>query len=151
MFNKMIFILYFLLSVSDAYSKVSTEELKTISALEGNYLIQKGSNKKCQDGELKIVGTDLDRGVRIGHKIFLGPFVDFEKKPSKTTCRISSKFTYQNNLLTAKTVVDECPNEKNKEAGTSTEVLTFNKNSLKYHLKETGYSCLYKKTEQVRK
>lgn len=151
MLKKIFIILTFLFSVSTVHSKVSSEELKALLALEGNYLIQKGSNKNCQNGEFKIVGKDLDRGVRIGQKIFLGPFVDFEKKPSKTTCRISSKFTFQNNLLIAKTVVDECPNKENKEEGISTEVLSFNKNSMKYHLKETGYSCLYKKTEQVSK
>ncbi|MCO4792403.1 MAG: hypothetical protein KC493_01730 [Bacteriovoracaceae bacterium] len=146
--SKTVLILLFLPSL--VFSGISSKQLNQLSRLKGSYKVTKGSHKNCSDGYLNIVGKEDDKGIRIGHSIFLGPFKDSLEKPTNKNCRVSTKFKMSEKSITVKTVVDKCAIKRNLEEGKTTQHLIIKNNKLEYKVDETGYSCFYSKVEKVK-
>lgn len=134
-----------------AQAEISKQQLEKIESYKGQYKVLGGSSKGCAPGLLNIVGDESERGVRIGHDIFLGPFKGAEEKASETSCHVKVDVSMEEDRMVVKTNVDKCPNKKEKENGRSTRYLIFKKDKLEYRVAETEFVCHFGKVSEVKK
>ncbi len=137
--------------LGNAQAEISKKQLEKIESYKGQYKVLGGSSKGCAPGLLNVVGDDSERGVRIGHDIFLGPFKGAEEKASESTCHVKVDVSMEEDRMVVKTNVDKCPSKKEKEAGRSTRYLIFKKDKLEYRVAETEHVCYFGKVSEVKK
>jgi len=142
-----IFVLVMILT--GAHAEISGNQLKKLESYKGSYKVLGGSNKKCAPGRLNIVGDESEKGIRIGHDIFLGPFKGSVEKGDQKNCRVKVDFEMKDDHIVVKTNVDKCPNKK--EEGRTTQYLIFKKDKVEYRVAETEHVCYFGKVSEVQK
>jgi len=128
--------------------QLSKKQLSKIKSYIGDYKVLAGSNEKCAQGMLNIVGNDLEKGIRIGHDIYLGPFVGVVEKSSPSSCRVVIDFEMKESQVIVKTNVNKCPNQNQMVEGNTTQRLIFKKNKLVYRVTESGFTCYFEKVSE---
>ncbi|WP_412469918.1 MULTISPECIES: hypothetical protein [unclassified Halobacteriovorax] len=122
-----------------------------ISAMKkhvGEYKTLVRSSDFCDASEVQFIDEKSpQKGLRVGHRIFLGPFSD-KKQVEKSDCTYSSVFTYTKTKVTQVSEVKDCKASANQKDSISTQILELKNDTISYESKESGIKCVYQKVQK---
>jgi hypothetical protein len=149
--NIYIFILVLFSSNLIAKEKIrKTEFYKNFKQAVGEYEVVKGSSKNCSGGALTIVNGKIEKGIRLGQHMFIGPFDEPLEKESKSSCRVKSHYSFYSRSVVQNTILSNCPRESKIDEGVSVSTFSIEDKVVKFTVKESGFTCVYKKSSGVK-
>lgn len=123
--------------------------LATAFQKKGEYKTVAKNSDFCFDGELTFLNSgNKNDGLRLGQRIFFGPFTKEAKILKESNgCTYSKSFTYTNNSVVQTSSVKGCPKKERTKDSIATQSLTFTKSGLIYISKESKIKCTYEKVK----
>lgn len=132
---------------SKAFASDMDSFLKKASTKSGAYILMKSNSGFCDSGNLVFIDQkNPSLGLRVGQRIFLGPFSNKEKSEINSDgCKTTIKFKYNKNKVTQTSSISSCPIKFKKFEARSTQALEFKNSTVIYTSKESKINCIFRK------
>ncbi|EPZ51785.1 hypothetical protein M902_2022 [Bacteriovorax sp. BAL6_X] len=133
---------------SIAFASNASDFISTMKKHVGEYNTLVKNSDFCDASEIQFVDEKSPmKGLRIGHRIFIGPLTD-KNKSEKSDCTYTSTFTYTKTKVVQISEVKNCmPSTKQKDS-LSTQTLEIKSDMINYESKESGIKCSYIKVQK---
>ncbi|MFG1483157.1 hypothetical protein ABMA79_00690 [Halobacteriovorax sp. HFRX-2_2] len=122
--------------------------ISTMKKHVGEYKTLVRNSDFCDASDIQFVDEKSPKkGLRIGHRIFIGPLTD-KKEVEKSDCTYTSTFAYTKTKVTQISELKNCKASAKQKDSISTQSIEIKKDTINYESKESGIKCVYKKVQK---
>ncbi|POB12697.1 hypothetical protein [Halobacteriovorax sp. DA5] len=131
-----------------ALATSANDFISTMKKHVGEYKTLVRNSDFCDASEVQFIDKKSPKkGLRIGQRIFFGPFSN-KKEIEKSDCTYSTSFTYTKKKVIQLSEVSDCKESTKQKDSKSTQILEITEGTLTYESKESGIKCVYQKVQK---